>query len=186
MANYIATDTDLVAVANAIRSKGGTSASLTFPSGYVTAINNISTWSGNYAKFNNTTTFPSCLSNTENLTEIYLSSITSLASYCFVSCTNLSVVSIPKVVTVGNYAFRYCSALTTISLPKCQTIGIYAFSGCTNLKSVYLTSTTMVALSGTASLIFPTAVKIYVPNSLLATYKAGNYWKSISGQIYSI
>lgn len=35
-------DTDLTAVANAIRIKGGTSASLTFPSGFVSAINTIS------------------------------------------------------------------------------------------------------------------------------------------------
>ena len=42
MANYIATDTDLTSVANAIRTKGGTSASLSFPSGFVEAIGNIS------------------------------------------------------------------------------------------------------------------------------------------------
>ena len=38
MANYIASDTDLTAVANAIRTKGGTSAELEFPSGFVSAI----------------------------------------------------------------------------------------------------------------------------------------------------
>ena len=41
MANYIASDTDLTSVANAIRTKGGTSSSLVFPSGFVTAIQNI-------------------------------------------------------------------------------------------------------------------------------------------------
>ena len=41
MADYIATDTDLTAVANAIRTRGGTSSSLTFPTGFVTAIANI-------------------------------------------------------------------------------------------------------------------------------------------------
>lgn len=50
MANYIVSDTDMTSVANAIRTKGGTSASLTFPGGWVTAIGNISggggdTWS---------------------------------------------------------------------------------------------------------------------------------------------
>ena len=43
MANYIATDTDLTAVANAIRTKGGTSENLEFPSEFVTAIQNIPT-----------------------------------------------------------------------------------------------------------------------------------------------
>ena len=46
MANYLTTDTDLTAVANAIRTKGGTNATLTFPSGFVSAINAISTSGG--------------------------------------------------------------------------------------------------------------------------------------------
>ena len=41
MANYIATDTDLTAVADAIRQKGGTSADLEWPTDYITAIGNI-------------------------------------------------------------------------------------------------------------------------------------------------
>ena len=39
-------DTDLTSVANAIRTKGGTSAQLAFPSGFVTAIGNIPTGGG--------------------------------------------------------------------------------------------------------------------------------------------
>ena len=42
MSNYIATDTDLAAVASAIRTKGGTSAQLEFPSGFVSAVDAIS------------------------------------------------------------------------------------------------------------------------------------------------
>lgn len=45
MANYLTTDTDLTAVANAIRTKGGTSAPLSFPDGYVQAIGDIETGS---------------------------------------------------------------------------------------------------------------------------------------------
>ena len=43
MAEYITTDTELTNVANAIRSKGGTSASLVYPNGFVNAINDIDT-----------------------------------------------------------------------------------------------------------------------------------------------
>lgn len=45
MADYLTTDTELTSIANAIRTKGGTSASLTYPTGFVTAINNIPTGS---------------------------------------------------------------------------------------------------------------------------------------------
>ena len=43
MADYLVTDTELTSIANAIRTKGGTSASLTFPTGFVSAINDIQT-----------------------------------------------------------------------------------------------------------------------------------------------
>ena len=42
MSNYIVADSDLTSVANAIRTKGGTSAQLAFPSGFVSAIGDIS------------------------------------------------------------------------------------------------------------------------------------------------
>lgn len=43
MSDYLVTDTDLISVANAIRTKGGTSGQLLFPSGFVSAINDIQT-----------------------------------------------------------------------------------------------------------------------------------------------
>lgn len=46
MSNYIANDTDLIAVANAIRTKGGTSSQLEFPQDFVDAIGDIQTGGG--------------------------------------------------------------------------------------------------------------------------------------------
>ena len=43
MTDYLTTDTELTSVANAIRTKGGTSAALTYPTGFVSAIEAIST-----------------------------------------------------------------------------------------------------------------------------------------------
>lgn len=43
MADYKVSDSSLISIANAIRTKGGTSAALSFPDGFVTAIDNIST-----------------------------------------------------------------------------------------------------------------------------------------------
>lgn len=50
--DYLTTDADLKAVADAIRAKGGTSAPLTYPDGFVSAIGAIS--SGNYRRFEGT------------------------------------------------------------------------------------------------------------------------------------
>ena len=41
MSDYLVTDTELISIANAIRTKGDTSASLEFPAGFVSAVNNI-------------------------------------------------------------------------------------------------------------------------------------------------
>lgn len=41
MADYLTTDTELTSVANVIRTKGGTSAQLVYPAGFVSAIENI-------------------------------------------------------------------------------------------------------------------------------------------------
>lgn len=46
MTDYITTDTELTSIANAIRTKGSTSASLTFPNGFVSAIQNIPSGGG--------------------------------------------------------------------------------------------------------------------------------------------
>ena len=52
MANYLTTDTDLTTVADAIRTKGGTSEQLEFPQGFVDAIDAIEAgWSGLPAEY---------------------------------------------------------------------------------------------------------------------------------------
>ena len=43
MAMYLATDSEITSIADAIRTKGGTSAALVFPSDFVSAIQNIPT-----------------------------------------------------------------------------------------------------------------------------------------------
>jgi len=43
MADYLTTDTELTSIANAIRTKGGTSAALAYPTDFITAINAIET-----------------------------------------------------------------------------------------------------------------------------------------------
>lgn len=46
MANYLVTDTELTSIADAIRTKGGTSESLEFPTAFVSAIGNIPSGGG--------------------------------------------------------------------------------------------------------------------------------------------
>lgn len=59
MSNYVVSDVNLTAIANAIRTKGGTSASLAFPAEFVTAINAISGGGGSEAYETKELTFAS-------------------------------------------------------------------------------------------------------------------------------
>lgn len=51
MADYIVKDTELTGVANSIRTAGSTSSLLTFPNGFISAINNISGGGGGDSDF---------------------------------------------------------------------------------------------------------------------------------------
>ncbi len=51
MADYLVTDTELTSVANAIRTKGGTSANLSFPTEFISAINAIPTGGGGASNY---------------------------------------------------------------------------------------------------------------------------------------
>ena len=106
------------------------------------------------------------------------------------TCTNYSL---PKLVSVYSSAFYSNWALTTLTLPSCNRISAYAFRYCSNLMSLYLTGSTIPTLTSTAFANMPFSVSvnnvfgsIYVPSSLLASYKAATNWISYSARIVAI
>ena len=157
MAAYRVTGAQLTAVADAIRAKGGTNASLTFPSGFVSAIGNISTGGTGLAtepyveytlnqdgqitaaKMVGFTSIPARLFYQQTaLTTVDFSespNITSIGNYAFYGCTNLALTALPSgVVSIGAYAFHNCTSLALTALPAGVTsIGAYAFYCCTQM-----------------------------------------------------
>jgi hypothetical protein len=136
--------------------------------------------------------FKSC----SRLTTVSFPVATTIGSYAFTYCYSLTTVSFPAVKTIGSYAFSYCSSLTTVSFPVATTIGNYAFYGCYNLKSLYLTGSSLCKLShsnafgstpiGGYSTSAGTYGSIYVPASLLASYKAATNWTYFSSRFVGI
>lgn len=114
MANYIINDTDLTSVASAIRTKGGTSGQLVFPSGFVSAINNIQTGSGGTSD-----ELAKILIERKGTTNIYGETI-------FPEITEL-----PSGITqIGDYAFYKAKLNLSFTIPSTvTTIGQYAFFG---------------------------------------------------------
>lgn len=149
MANYIVNDTDLTSVANAIRTKSGTSGQLAFPSGFVSAVNSIDeiatmiiTGGGNgFVKLPSDVTvirndaFSSCDSCClESLPE----GLTYIGINAFYDCRNLRITSIPSAVEViADTAFSSCNGLTTITFKGTpRKIASSAFMMCPNLTTI--------------------------------------------------
>ena len=129
--------------------------------------------------------FYSCTS----LTSVNFPVAATIGSYAFYYCTNLTSVSFPKVTTIGSNAFAYCTSLTSVSFPAAKIISDHAFYSCKRLTSIYLTASTICSLSASNAFsytgIWSNKGSIYVPSSLVASYKAATNWAFFSNRIFS-
>lgn len=104
-------DANLTAVADAIRTKGGTTEALSFPSGFVSAVEGIQAGGGG------DDVLESILDRT--IVDFSNSKITKLSNYAFYKCASLKTVNIPNVTECeGNLTFGDCTALESISAPS--------------------------------------------------------------------
>ena len=143
--------------------------------------------------FINSGAFHSCI----QLESIDLPECSSFGTYVFSNCTAINNVSVPKLEIVGQYAFHKCINLSTISLPACTDISQGAFSSCTHLLSLYLMGSSYVSLAATGAFNYTpistyttstngVSGSIYVPASMLNTYKTMTVWTYFSSRMVGI
>ena len=136
---YLTTSLELASVADAIRARGGTSASLVYPSGFVSAIAAIPGGGGGGAE-------DGIIART--VSGVYENStVGTVGSYAFYSCVSLTSVSFPACSAVGNYAFAGCTGLISAAFASCRSVSAAAFSGCTKLSGVSFPECTSMAAS---------------------------------------
>ena len=149
MADYIVKDTELTQIADAIRAKGSTSASLVFPSGFASAINSISTGDGALVNINVNITGTSNLAISDiangTIQTFTDSELTFVRAGLFMSCSSLSAVVMSACTSVGYAAFSGCTKLSVVSMPLCQSINADAFYNCLSLAAVNFPQCTSVA-----------------------------------------
>lgn len=108
----------------------------------------------------------------------------------FYNCSRLTFISFPAATTIGSSAFRYCSSLTSVSFPVATTIGSNAFYNCSRLTSIYLTGSKLCKLSNSNAFskteIWSNKGSIFVPSSLVASYKKATNWVFFSNRIFGI
>ena len=124
-------DADLTSVANAIRTKGGASASLAFPADFVSAIAAIPSGGG-------TDYLEEALANT--LTSYSNATLESIRQFGFYQCSHLASVSFPSVTSIGAQAFRYTkiTQINRANFPLLTSFNDQAFQNCTSLLTVSL------------------------------------------------
>lgn len=86
-------------------------------------------------------------------------------------------------------AFQGCTQLERVVFPPTavQINSQHLFSGCTQKPIVVFTSPTMVRINGNgAAGLDSNTSAIYVPDSLVATYKANTWWSRVSSKIFPI
>lgn len=124
-----------------------------------------------------------------NLTTVNMPNVTCIGTYCFTYCTNLKNINCPNLTNINNYAFRNCTNLTDLT---CAAVNIWNYSftnsGITNLT---LTNATTVCNLRYTTAFSNTPIasgtgNIYVPSSLVASYKAASNWSTYASQIFAI
>ena len=136
-------------------------------------------------------TFYQCYS----LSSVYIPNCTYISYYGFYQCSAMTSISIPKCSYIGSSAFYNCYKLSSISLPVCSYIGSRAFYYCSALSQLYLMSTSVVSIHNSQAFMYTPMQyssylgyfgSIYVPASLLASYKANTYWSYYSSRFVGV
>lgn len=143
--------------------------------------------------------FPVCtiidfeaFSNCKNLTSASFPLCEYISGYAFESAGVISL-CFPRCTSIYSAAFLNCRSLKTITLPVCSLIGTSAFSSCYALESAYFLSSSVVKLSNYAFNNTPMSKStylgyfgsIYVPASLVESYKSASNWSVYSDRITS-
>ena len=158
-------------------------------------ITSIGAYAFGYCTSLTSVSFPACtlidknaFYNCFNLTSVSFPACTSIGVNAFYDCFNLTSVSFPACTSIGANAFIHCSGLTSVSFPACTLIGKDAFMFCSGLTSIYLMNSVLCTLSN-SDVFFNTNIwsnkgSIYVPRSLVASYKAATNWAYFSNRIF--
>jgi len=206
MANYIATDSDLTSVADAIRTKGGTSAALAFPADFVSAIAAIPTGGGGITvdematgekpsgaiEITATNIIARAFQGRANITSVKALNITNnINANAFDSCSGIIVAVLKKTssnIRTGNSFFSSCTNLETADFNVEGQWGQSIFSGCTKLKTLIVRNLSVVNLWGGIGNFNNTPFAsggsggtLYVPASLVSSYQSASNWSTILG-----
>lgn len=144
----------------------------------------------------------SAFSGCGNLQAVNLPLVANIGQKAFNECKTLKTVNFPLVTFINGSAFYQCEKLETVDIGSTTSVSAYAFRRCFGLKAVILRSTAMSTLVATSAFLEcyhilgtvnatynPDGLKdgyIYVPRSLVDTYKANSDWATYASQFRAL
>lgn len=159
---YIVPTASLNAMADAIRAKTGSQASIEYTQdGFADAINDISAGSGISAEDITFGTISGAItvsgsgtmrsyvfSDCQSITSVIANSITTIPERAFSNCQGITSASFTSCTNIGPYAFYKCNAMSTILLANANiTVEDYAFYNCWALNGIDFSKVTTVGKS---------------------------------------
>lgn len=199
-------DADLTSVANAIRTKGGTSASLAFPADFVSAIAAIPSGGDPNAELrklvdNSLTSFID-----ETITSLPANAFYGKSSLATLQCHNVTsvgggwlggpnaagspaveAVALPKVTSIGGNGSNNNRNIKKLDFTALSSIGIYGFSTNQALNVLVLRKDGVVALNGinafsdTPFASGKAGGTLYVWQNQISAYQSASNWSTILG-----
>lgn len=132
-----------------------------------------------------------------SLTTLVLPKVTAAGNFCFTNCTALVEISLPAYSSfAGMQMFSNCYNLETVYLGNITEIGASTFARCYHLLSLYLPGSFCQLLytnafgstpiSGYTTSTSGVYGSIFVPASLVDTYKAATNWSAYADRITAI
>lgn len=115
---------------------------------------------------------------------------TSIGNYVFNSCGKLAEINIPLVASIPTAAFYGNRQLARIDLHNVTSIAISAFAVCSALKQLIIRTNKVCSLGGiqafTNSAIANGTGLIFVPSSLVDSYKSATNWSTYAAQFRAV
>lgn len=194
-------DADLTSVANAIRTKGGTSAQLAFPAGFVSAVEAIETGGGDplemarkivdgtiisYVDDSLTNIKIYAFNNCSNMTEFKCHNVINGGKDAFIG-TQVHKLALPRWTSYIGYAFENNRTVYELDLTDAYRLAVNTFNTCTGLSVLVLRHSSVVSLANInvfCNSPFASGKAggtLYVPQALIADYQAATNWSTILG-----
>ena len=125
----------------------------------------------------------SCIS----LSRINLPNVTSIGRSVFLNCVSLISLNLTSAVIIDAGSLTSCISLQSLELPMATSIGSNAMQNCISLTTLKLGASEVATLSNANTLSNTPIAKgtgyIYVPDSLVDSYKTATNWSAYADQI---